>query len=601
MRLRTRLALYLLALILIPIVVISAVALEFSVGMATDGLFNSAELMSDQIYEQMRLALAKSTADPLTGMRTSAALRELLDSTRAFGPGVVSASIISPDGIVIVAAGHEGEGLPAPHLRPIDKLRHAIGRFGFVTAISRFWNAEVYEMRMPVEANGRPLASISVGITTTLIADHVRRLLLTISLAAALATLLAWIAATIIANRILNQLSHIAQGFESLADGASGVEIKVGGQDELSTLAERFNQLSRRLQSDRSQLAGNRDHLFDVVRSIQDAVVLLDPSGVVLFANKEAQGKLSAKASTLEGRQFGEVLGLNHPLVGLAASTIETGTEAHDVPVDLPGGLSFLVSFFRLGHGRTPAGLLIVLRDMEPVLALETALDYSKQLARLGGLISGVAHQLRSPLHGMNLRLELMRSDRGEGNDRHIDRLRQEVERLDQAVEALLRFMRPEDLKLSEFDANELMRDAGGRIKGDLVRVEYHLAIDLPLVSADRPMIAEALSNIVSNAVQAMPNGGILSLTSSSSSSSVDLTVADQGVGIARDKLDQIFDLYYTTKPSGSGLGLSLALRAVQLNRGNVRVESRVGDGTIVRITLPVVAQQANAARVASA
>ncbi len=598
MRLRTRLTLYLLALLLIVIGVISSLALEISVGMATDGLFNSAELMSDQIYEQMRLALAKNTADPLIGMRTSAALRALLDSTRAFGPGVVSASIISPDGIVIVAAGREGEGLPAPHIRPIEKLRHSIGRFGFVTAISRFWNAEVYEMRMPVEANGRPLASISVGITTALIADQVRRLVLTISLAAALAAVLAWIAATIIANWILKQISHLAQGFESLAEGTSRVPIS--GQDELSTLAERFNQLSHRLQSDRSQLAGNRDHLFDVVRSIQDAVVLLDPSGVVLFANKEAQEKLSANAETLEGKLFGEVLGPNHPLVGLAASTIETGTEAHDVPVDLPGGLSFLVSFSRLGRGRTPAGLLIVLRDMEPVLALETALDYSKQLARLGGLISGVAHQLRSPLHGMNLRLELMRSDRGESKDRHIDRLRQEVERLDQAVEALLRFMRPEDLKLSEFAANELLRAAGGRITGNMVRVEYHLATDLPLVSADRPMIAEALLNIVSNAVQAMPNGGVLSLTSSSSSSTVELMIADQGVGIAQDKLDKIFDLYYTTKPSGSGLGLSLALRAVQLNRGNVRVESRVGDGTIVRIILPIAAHQANAALVAN-
>ena len=252
----------------------------------------------------------------------------------------------------------------------------------------------------------------------------------------------------LIANRILEQLDLLTRGFEQLAAGKSPAEVTVSGANELSTLAEKFNELSRQVREDRSRLDSSQTHLFDVVRSIQDAVVLLDNNGVVLFANKEAQERLAPKNDSLEGATLASVLTPEHPLLTLVQSTV-AGTEAHDVPLTLPAGGTYLVSFLRLGHERVPAGLLIVLRDLAPVMELETALDSSNRLARLGTLISGLAHQLRSPLNGMNMRLELLRHEAGDKGAKHIDKLRHEVTRLDESVEALLRFMRPEQLKLS--------------------------------------------------------------------------------------------------------------------------------------------------------
>jgi signal transduction histidine kinase len=120
------------------------------------------------------------------------------------------------------------------------------------------------------------------------------------------------------------------------------------------------------------------------------------------------------------------------------------------------------------------------------------------------------------------------------------------------------------------------------------VRVEYQLRESLPLVHGDRAMLAEALGNLITNAVQAMPEGGVLALQSAEGDDCVELAVADTGVGIEKEKLDQVFDLYYTTKPKGGGLGLPLALRAVELNRGTIKIESQVGKGTTCKINLPV-------------
>jgi signal transduction histidine kinase len=195
---------------------------------------------------------------------------------------------------------------------------------------------------------------------------------------------------------------------------------------------------------------------------------------------------------------------------------------------------------------------------------------------------------LRSPLQGMNLRLELLKGAGFENKDRHIERMRQEVERLDKAVDALLRFMRPEHLKLSDFDLNQLAREVAAQIKSDYVRVEYRLAEGLPPVRADRSMIREALSNVITNAVQAMATRGVLTLSSRAAATLAELTVTDTGVGIEKERLAHIFDLYYTTKPQGSGLGLALALRAIELNRGTIKIDSQVGEGTSCIISLPI-------------
>lgn len=588
MQLRARLALIALVLMIVPTVTLSIISLDARISTMVDDMSRSTDFMIAQIFEQVRLALGQGNSDVATALRGSEPLRKLLDSTVAFGPAVVEASIVGSDGNVMVAANGEGEGKPALNLPSVKELNEQASRWLLFTSIPSLLTAKVYEARRRVDINGKPAATISIGVTTALIADQARHLLVVIVATAGLVIAAAMLVVLLIANRILDQLAVLTRGFEQLVAGKSPSEVKVSGGAELSTLAQKFNELSRQVRADRSRLDSDQSKLFDVVRSIQDAVVLLDANGVVLFANKEAHERLaSSKNLPLEGASLSSALEPGHPLLALAQSTV-AGTDAHDVPVTLPAGGTYLVSFFRLGRERVPAGLLIVLRDLRPVIALESALDSSNRLARLGTLISGLAHQLRSPLNGMNMRLELLRHEAGDAGAKHIDKLRREVTRLDEAVEALLRFMRPEQLKLSEFDMNALLKELGGRVDGEKIKIDYQLDPALPPVQADRGLIFEALTNLITNAEQAMPDGGELTLASKLEGNTVELTITDHGPGIDKEQLDRIFDLYYTTKAGGNGLGLPFAMRAIELNGGKIAIDSEVGQGTVCKVTIPI-------------
>jgi signal transduction histidine kinase/HAMP domain-containing protein len=576
-----------LILMLVPTVALSVITLDSRISGMVDDMSRQTDFMISQIFEQVRLALAQGGSDVPAALRDNQPLRKLLDSTVAFGPAVVAASIVGSDGNVIVAANGDGEGKPALNLPSVTELNEQASRWLLFTSLPTILTAKVYEAQRRVEINGRPVATISVGVTTALIADRARHLLLVIVATAGLVVAAAMFVVLLVSSQILEQLAILSHGFEQLAAGKNPQEVKVSGVNELGTLAEKFNELSRQVRADRSRLDSDQTHLFDVVRSIQDAVVLLDANRVVLFANKEAQERLAPRNETLEGLSMTSVLGPDHPLLALVESTT-TGTEAHDVPLTLPAGGTFLVSFFRLGRERIPAGLLIVIRDLTPVKQLETALDSSNRLARLGTLISGLAHQLRSPLNGMNMRLELLRHEAGDAGARHIDKLRKEITRLNEAVEALLRFMRPEQLNLSDFSINEMLKELGGRVASDRVSVEYELDPSLPPVRADRGLIYEALSNLITNADQAMAEGGLLKLSSLAQGSSVEVVIADKGAGISEEQLDRIFDLYYTTKAGGSGLGLPFAMRAIELNGGKIAIDSQLGQGTACRVTIPI-------------
>jgi signal transduction histidine kinase len=587
MHLRARLALIALLLMLVPTIVLSVITLDSRVNNMVDDMSRTADFMIAQIFEQVRLALGQGNGDVATALRDSESVRKILDSTVAFGPGVVTASIVGSDGIVIVSANGDGEGKPALTLPSVRELDDQASQWLLFTSLPSLLTAKVYEARRRIDINGKPAATISVGVTTALIADRARQMLVVIVASAGLVIAGAMLVVLLIANRILDQLAVLTRGFEQLAAGRSPDEVVVSGPGELGTLAEKFNELSRQVRADRSRLDTDQSHLFDVVRSIQDAVVLLDANGVVLFANDEAQKLLAPKAGALDGVALASALEPSHPLLALAQSTV-AGTEAHDVPLKLPGGGTHLVSFFRLGRERIAAGLLIVLRDLAPVTELQTALDSSNRLARLATLISGLAHQLRSPLNGMNMRLELLRHEAGEAGSRHVDKLRREVTRLDEAIEVLLRFMRPEQLKVSEFDMNELLKDLGGRIHNEKINVQYQLDSALPPIQADRGLMSEALTNLITNAEQAMPDGGEVTISSKSQGATIEMTIADNGPGMDKEQLDRVFDLYYTTKTGGSGLGLPFAMRAIELNAGKIVIDSELGRGTVCKVTVPI-------------
>jgi signal transduction histidine kinase len=141
---------------------------------------------------------------------------------------------------------------------------------------------------------------------------------------------------------------------------------------------------------------------------------------------------------------------------------------------------------------------------------------------------------------------------------------------------------------MAKTDVNDLVAEIGRTIADPLVEVRCALDPSRPALIADRAVLGEALRNVAQNGVEAMAEGGVLTLSSRRAGDDVEIAIADTGMGISSQDLEHIFQLYFTTKEDGTGVGLSLALRAVDLHGGRMHVDSKVGEGTVVTISLPL-------------
>ncbi len=594
MGLRAKLAAIFLLLLVLPIVAVSALEIDRTLAVMVNDLADSGTLLINQTFEQIRMVLRRASHDPATALRKDRGLLALLNSSQAFSKGVVYVGVESRDGSIIVGsrAGLRSAAAQAP--APFEVLERQASAWWPPSRIRAVWNERTYEISRRVDIGNRPFAVIKVGVSTSLISAEARHSVEGVLGIGAIAIGLSLFAALFFGRLLLRPVEAILSGVEQITAGRDEVWLTVAGGDELGTLAEKFNELSRRIKFNRTQWETERGQFFNIFRSITDAMLLLDAKGAVLFANAEAQGRLGLPAGGLaDGKPLNLLLGKDNPLVKMIEATYTAGTEVHNVALEVGDGANparLLVSVFSLGQGPEPPGLLVIVRDLEPVKELENVVDYSGRLVRLGGLISGVAHQIRNPLNAMSLQLELLAQDAELDRpiETRIQAVRMEISRLDQAVDALMRFMRPEDLRLGNIRLNDLLVEAGKQVARPDIQVQYDLDPNVGAINADRALLSEALKNLAHNGTEAMPDGGTLTFKSRMGPDGViELVVTDEGQGIPDENLNQIFQLYFTTKEGGSGLGLPLALRAIDLHQGTIDVQSRVGLGTSIRIRLP--------------
>jgi signal transduction histidine kinase len=321
-------------------------------------------------------------------------------------------------------------------------------------------------------------------------------------------------------------------------------------------------------------------------------MIVLNANREVVFCNQAAEG-------LLDGAMTG-VLPADHPLAPVVAELFDAGIERRNaaVKVRTPDGQSgeLAVSSYRIADGERAGGGVLALRNLEPVRAVQSLVTYSQKLAALGRLTSGVAHEVKNPLNAMRIHLELLKARLGTSQPavrENVDVIAQEIVRLDRVVQGFLKFVRPEEIRLAPVPVEALLAEAARLMAPEAnragVRIAQDVAPDLPPLAGDAELLQQALTNLVTNSIQAMPKGGTVTLGARiGPDGAVEIRVADEGVGIAAQDLEKIFRLYYTTKSQGSGIGLSMVYRTVQMHDGRVDVESEVDRGTVMILTLPV-------------
>ncbi|HET6278505.1 MAG TPA: ATP-binding protein, partial [Candidatus Polarisedimenticolia bacterium] len=300
----------------------------------------------------------------------------------------------------------------------------------------------------------------------------------------------------------------------------------------------------------------------------------------------------------IEGRSIDELLAAGHPLRLLLDEVLSGGRSisSRRIALDVEGAsVTFMTTLNLIQDPARPSGVMVIARDLDRLTRLGSHLAYAQKLTALGELTSGVAHEIKGPLNAMVIHASLLKEklgDAGEGIERHVDVLLRQIRHLEQVVQGFLRFTRPEKPRFERVDLGDViddaMRELGERAGLDGIRVERHIPSGLPQVHGDRHLLAQAVYNLLDNARHAMRGVGVLRIACQPAAGGrVALRIEDSGVGMPQHVLPKIFDLFYTTSESGSGIGLSLVYRIVQLHGGEIAVESVPGEGSRFTIDLP--------------
>ena len=571
------------------------------------------ELLANAIFHRAREVVVIAPADPYAALRSDPGLRAILESS-IYGESVTGAAILDTQAIVRASSDPTQEGMPLPpradmaslvNASPLEQLRVIYSQAGRTLDVQR-------QMSLGDEAFG----SIRIGVSTVLMRQELDASLRPAVNIALGSLLISVIVAALLAQLFLRPINVIRSGLTRLGKGEFGVTLDLDQDDEFGDLGTFFNTISQQLSADRTLLAGQKANLQSAVEHLEDAVALFNPSGELLFSNPAMQPKLPADAI---GRALRGLLPDGDPYRTIVEETLASRTSRGPVQA---GDDALLMTNLIEGTDGKLVGILLVSRNLAYLSRMQSTIAYSRKLVALGRLTAGIAHEVKNPLNAMMIHLELLRtkirrnampkaepvaagglglsearsSERAKAGEadalQHVAVIESEIRRLDEVVQGFLKFSRPEDLRLQPVRVKDVFDEILPLIEPEArknsVRVEVDAPGDVPSVNGDAAMLRQAFLNLAINACQAMPNGGTLRLSyAAAPGNRVEVRFEDTGVGIPAEHLSKIFDLYFTTKDHGTGIGLSMVYRIIQLHDGEVEVESTKGRGTIFRVLLP--------------
>jgi signal transduction histidine kinase len=589
------------------------------------------ELLAKAILHRAR-EVVTATPEAYSALREDSGLRAILESS-IYGENIIDAFILDPNGVIVASSDRALEGETARQRGDLQRLMEASTWDQLMVIYSR--DGQTLEVRQKMMLGERDFGSIRIGVSTLLMRQELTDSLEPAFYTALAALVVAVLVAGFLAQLFLRPIHVIRSGLTRLGKGEFGVTLDLPPGDEFSELGTLVNTVSQQLSADRSLLAGQKAHLQTAVEHLEDAVALFNPNGELLFANPAMQAMLAPEAI---GRSLRGLLPLTHPYTQIVEETLATRRsrgpvqarvdESRSEPSD--EGDRMLMTNVIEGKDGELVGVLLVVRNLAYLSRVQSTLAYSRKLVALGRLTAGIAHEVKNPLNAMMIHLELLRTKLraaarqplpqaeavaatqpvgtatvlavarrdqpapviAQGALEHVEIIESEIRRLDEVVQGFLKFSRPEDLRLQPVRPAALFEEILPVIQPEAERNAVAVQVDCPLsvpaINGDASMLRQALLNLAINACQAMPNGGTLRLVASAASRGrVEIRVEDTGQGIRPEHLQKIFDLYFTTKDHGTGIGLSMVYRIVQLHDGEIEAQSTPGRGTTFTVLLP--------------
>jgi signal transduction histidine kinase len=456
--------------------------------------------------------------------------------------------------------------------------------------------ATVYDVTFPLDLNGQSFGTIRMGISTAFLRNeltpHLRRAVF-FSIASIFASLLL---AAMVSNFALGPLKRINQNLDSVtlgeADQFSGKESQ---HDEYGLVSLKIANLGRQMRDTKEIFTALKDNVDQLMSNLQDGLMLFTRDSRVVLVSAPVERFLGTPRGQLLGRTAREIFSNDSALGTTVLDAFDRRRPFSSREFIAAGGRRVQVSLDFIQEKTTQIGALLVMRDAESVRRIGDEIETSRRLSASGRVTGGVAHEVKNPINAIVLHLQLLQNKLSQidpDTRRHMDIIGSEIQRLDRVVQTLVDFMRARELHLEEIELRSLLEDVAGLATPDAEArgVTIHQSIsDEPLpIKADVDLIKQALLNVVLNGVQAMPEGGPLTISAHREGNVVVAEITDGGVGIPEDMHEKVFELYFTTKKEGSGIGLARTYQILQWHYGSIEFESREGEGTTFRFRIPI-------------
>jgi PAS domain S-box-containing protein len=415
-------------------------------------------------------------------------------------------------------------------------------------------------------------------------------------------------------NKLKNDFNLFISFFNQAVYSNKSINIEELRFQEFKTMAVNANKMLDEKNRFQNELVNEKEQLFVTIRSIGDGVITTNTKGQVIIMNKVAE-KLTgwelkeAKGKNLEeifniinkntGKKImnpvekvlkkGEIIELANHTILLSKNNKEHIIEDSAAPIkDKQGNI---------------LGVILVFRDVTEKLRTEEQLIKAKKLESVGILAGGIAHDFNNILMGVFGNLEIAKIKMKENHPAYkfIETANNALERATNLTKQLLTFAKGGDPVLNVVDLESLViKTVDFNLAGSNIKANYKFPSGgLWRIKADKGQISQVISNIIINAKEAMPEGGNIyikaenidntdeTLSAGLKGDYIKLSIRDEGIGISRKHIDKIFDPYFTTKQTGSGLGLATAHSIIKKHKGYIKVESTVDKGTVFTLYIP--------------
>ncbi len=606
--LKTKLVLAISGMVFALVATFSFLYVTKVVRQRTTQAYQTADLFAKEILERAgdvtHVDAATLGADPSDPKAVNLAIAErlqhdpglhsLFNSIIGFSDIVYDAAIADNDGRAIVDTNQNPIGTRLDVREDFDTLLGA----SLYKQLQVFYGPpRVYDHHVQIRREGRPFGDVRVGISTVLFKHDIQPQLIRALGFSSLAILVSLALAAGLSNIALRPLEEIGRRLDQMTAGASdsAPEPELQRTDEYGVVNTKIDRLGRQMRDVKEVFTAMKENLDQLMESLQDGLILFTRDSRVVLVSSSAERFVGRRRSEILGHTVEDIFKLDGRLGTVVLDAFALHQSVPQREIELQTGQRVQIALDFISERGERIGALLTMRDAESVRRIENEIELSHRLASIGRLTSGVAHEVKNPINAIVVHLELLREkmrDAQPDTRRHMDIISNEIHRLDRVVQTLVDFNRPVELRLKSTDLRRVLEEvtqlAAPEAEQNGVSIVMQLGTAPLPVLIDYDLVKQALDNVVLNGVQAMPEGGTLQITARHDDKAATVEVRDAGPGIPPEIRDRIFNLYFTTKKTGSGIGLAMTYRVLQMHHGSLDFETEVGSGTTFRLCLPL-------------